>query len=48
MLLSTPDIPACTTLSMTRSRRKPPNPAACQNTILEAKYSPQQKTIVRR
>ena len=29
-------------------QQKAANPAACQNTILEAKYSPQQKPIVRR
>ena len=47
MLVSTPDMPVMTTLSSTRSARKPPKPDACQNTSLEAKYSQQHKSIVR-
>ena len=48
MLVSTPDIPAMMTLSITRSSRNPPKPLACQNTILETRYSIQQNTMVRR
>jgi len=46
MLVSTPDSPVTTTLSSTRSARKPPNPDACQKMILDRKYSHAQITMV--
>ena len=46
MLLSTPDIPAMTTLSKIRSARNHQKSVACQNRIFDTKYSKQQKIMV--
>ena len=46
MLESTPDNPAMTILSITRSNKNSANASARQNTTLEAKYKTQQKSIV--
>ena len=47
MLVSTPDTPVMTTLTITRSARNPAKSDACQKTILERKNSQQQASIVR-
>ena len=45
---STPESPAHTTASSTRSSRNMPKPSARQNTSFDARYSMQQTIIVRR